>query len=101
MGTAPGSAGGEPLDLFNAAYEKEFGQLSPLPFITCAYDAMAVIGLAAYSVIEKGMDLTSTNIRDNLREVAGPPGTIVMPGEFKEAFDLLKKGENIIPGRSL
>ena len=95
MGTAPGSAGGEPLDLFNAAYEKEFGKLSPLPFITCAYDAMAVIGLAAYSVIEKGMDLTSTNIRDNLREVAGPPGTIVMPGEFKEAFDLLKKGEKI------
>jgi len=95
MGTAPGAAGGKPLNLFNEAYKKEFGRLPPLPFITNAYDATVVIGLAAYATIQKGMDPTSINIRDNLREVAGPPGEIIMPGEFEKAFDLLKKGQDI------
>jgi branched-chain amino acid transport system substrate-binding protein len=95
MGTAPGAAGGKPLDLFNEAFKKEFGRLPPLPFITNSYDGAAVIGLAAYATIQKGIDPTSINIRDNLREVAGPPGEIIMPGEFKKAFDLLKQGKDI------
>jgi len=95
MGTAPGAAGGKPLELFNEAFKKEFGRLPPLPFITNSYDGAAVIGLAAYATIQKGMDPTSTNIRNNLREVAGPPGEIIMPGEFKKAFDLLKQGKDI------
>jgi len=95
MGTAPGSAGGEALDLFNAAYKEEFGQKPPLPFITNGYDAMAVIGLAAYATKVKGLKLTSTNIRDNLREVANPPGEVIRPGEFKKAFALLKEGKKI------
>ena len=95
MGTAPGSLGGKPLELFNAAFEKEFGQLPPLPFITNAYDAMAVVGLAAYAGIVKDLSLTSKNIRDNLRFVANPPGETVLPGEFEKAFDLLKKGKDV------
>ena len=94
-GTAPGTLGGKPLELFNAAYEKEFGELPPLPFITNAYDAMAVIGLAAYAAIQKGLDPTSANIRDNLRMVANMPGETIMPGEFAKAFDLLKQGKDI------
>jgi branched-chain amino acid transport system substrate-binding protein len=47
-GTAPGSVGGVSLEYFNTAYNKEFGELPPLPFITNAYDATATIGLAAY-----------------------------------------------------
>jgi branched-chain amino acid transport system substrate-binding protein len=94
-GTAPGTLGGKPLELFNAAYEKEFGELPPLPFITNAYDAMAVIGLAAYVAIQKGLDPNAANIRDNLREVANMPGEIIMPGEFAKAFDLLNKGKKI------
>jgi branched-chain amino acid transport system substrate-binding protein len=95
MGTAPGAAAGETFTLFNTAYEKRFGRLAPLPFITNAYDAMAVIGLAAFSAMQKGLDPTSKNIRDNLRDVAGPPGEIIKPGEFKKAFDLLKQGKKI------
>lgn len=95
MGTAPGSAGGKPLELFNDAYEAEFGRLPPLPFITNSYDAAAVVGLAAYAANQKGLTSTPENIRDNLREVAGPPGTVIMPGEFKKAFDLLKQGKKI------
>jgi branched-chain amino acid transport system substrate-binding protein len=95
MGTAPGTAGGQPYDIFNASYMTEYGKLPPLPFITNAYDGTAVIGLAAYAAKVKGQPLTATNIRDQLRNVANPPGEVVMPGEFKKAFDLLKDGKQI------
>jgi ABC-type branched-subunit amino acid transport system substrate-binding protein len=95
MGTAPGTAGGEPYVMFSSDYRIEFGELPPLPFITNAYDGMAVIGLAAYAAKLKGLPLTSKNIRDNLRSVAKPPGEIIKPGEFKKAFDLLKQGKKI------
>jgi len=95
MGTVAGSAGGDPLVIFSADYKAEFGKLPPLPYITNAYDGMAVIGLAAYAAKVKGLALTSKNIRDNLRAIANPPGAIIMPGEFKKAFDLLKAGKKI------
>jgi len=95
MGTAPGTAGGKPYVIFSADYKREFGRLPPLPFITNAYDGTAAIGLAAYAAKLKGLPLTATNIRDNLRAVANPPGEVIMPGEFKKAFDLLRKGKKI------
>jgi branched-chain amino acid transport system substrate-binding protein len=95
LGTVAGSAGGDPLIVFSADYKAEFGRLPPLPYITNAYDGMAVIGLAAYAAKVKGLPLTSKNIRDNLRAVANPPGEIVMPGEFQKAFGLLDKGKKI------
>ncbi len=94
-GTAPGTVGGEAFDKFNAYYKAEFGRLPPKPFITNAYDATAVIGLAAYAAKVKGLPLTSRNIRDNMRFVANPPGEVVIPGEFKKAFALLKQGKQI------
>jgi branched-chain amino acid transport system substrate-binding protein len=95
MGTAPGSAGGDPYVMFSADYKAEYGHLPPLPFITNAYDGTAVIGLAAFAAKVKGLPLTATNIRDNLRAVANPPGEIIKPGEFRKAFDLLQKGKEI------
>jgi len=95
MGTAPGSAGGEPYVIFSADYRREFGKLPPLPFITNAYDGTAVVGLAAYAAKVKNLPLTSTNIRDNLRHVANPPGEIIKPGEFKKAFALLEHSKPI------
>jgi branched-chain amino acid transport system substrate-binding protein len=95
LGTAPGAVGGKSLDLFNKAYQKEYGQLPPLPFITNAYDGMAVLGLAAFDAIQSGKKPTSINIRDHLRFVANPPGTVIMPGEFKKAFDIIRKGGDI------
>jgi ABC-type branched-subunit amino acid transport system substrate-binding protein len=95
MGTAPGSAGGDPNVIFSADYKTEYGSLPPLPFITNAYDGTAVIGLAAYAAKVKGLPLTATNIRNNLRAVANPPGEVIMPGEFKKAFSLLDKGKKI------
>ncbi len=95
MGTAPGSAKSQAYIIFKAAYEKEFGRLPPLPFITNAYDGMAVIGLAAHAAKVKGIELTSRNIRDNLRAVANPPGEIIRPGEFIKAMGLLNQGREI------
>jgi branched-chain amino acid transport system substrate-binding protein len=95
LGTAPGSIGGKALDLFNAAYEAEFGEAPPLPFITNAYDAMSVIGLATYAAIQKGLDPNRVSIRNSLRDVAGPPGEIIYPGEFAKAFELLEQGKKI------
>jgi branched-chain amino acid transport system substrate-binding protein len=95
LGTVAASAGGSALVLFSADYKAEFGELPPLPYITNAYDAMAVIGLAAYAAKVNGVPLTSKNIKDRLRVVANPPGVIINPGEFKKAFGLLEKGEKI------
>lgn len=94
-GTAPGTVGGEAFKKFNGYYKAEFGRLPPKPFITNAYDGAAVIGLAAYAAKVKGLSLTSKNIRDNIRAVANPPGEVVIPGEFKKAFALLKAGKQI------
>ena len=90
-----GSAGGDASVIFSADYKTEYGRLPPLPFITNSYDGMAVIGLAAYAAKVKGLALTAKNIRDNLRNVASPPGEIIKPGEFKKAFSLLDKGKKI------
>jgi ABC-type branched-subunit amino acid transport system substrate-binding protein len=94
-GTAPSSEGGEPARRFNEYFKAEFGKLPNLPYITNAYDATAIIGLAAYAAHVKGKKLTSKNIRNNMRYVANPPGEVVFPGEFKKAFKLLKQGKAI------
>lgn len=95
FGTVPASAVGESNLIFATDYKGQFGKLSPLPFITNAYDAVAVIGLAAYSAEVNGLPITSKNIRDQLRKVACPPGQIIKSGAFKKAFDLLKGGKDI------
>jgi ABC-type branched-subunit amino acid transport system substrate-binding protein len=95
MGTAPGTKGGMPFLIFASDYKVNFGTLPALPFITNSYDGTAVIGLAAFAAKVKGLPLTATNIRNNLRAVANPPGEVIMPGEFKKAFDLLRKGKKI------
>jgi ABC-type branched-subunit amino acid transport system substrate-binding protein len=94
-GTAPGAAATDANIIFNADYRAEYGTLPPLPFITNAYDATAVIGLAAYAAKVKGLPMTSKNIRDNLRKIANPPGEVIKPGEFKKAFKLLDQGKAI------
>jgi len=94
-GTAPGAAQTDAYVIFNADYRTEYGVLPPLPFITNAYDATVVIGLAAYACKAKGDYINSKNIRDQLRKVANPPGEVIKPGEFKKAFGLLDKGKAI------
>lgn len=94
-GTVAASVKGESYDLFIGDYAKEFGKLPPLPYITNGYDAIAVIGLAAYACKAKGLPVNSKNIRDELRFVANPPGEVIKPGEFKKAFELLNQKKDI------
>ncbi len=94
-GTVAATVTGDTFDMFVKDYEKEFGKLPPLPYITNGYDAVALIGLAAYASKAKGLSITSKNIRDNLRYVANPPGEVIKPGEFKKAFELLNQKKDI------
>ncbi len=95
MGTAPGVAAGESFANFLADYREAYDDLPSVPFIANAYDAMAVLGLAAYAARVKGLPLTPANIRDQLRAVADPPGKFISAGSFKEAFALLDQGKAV------
>ncbi len=76
-GTAPASGPeSESLRSFNAAYEAEYGELSPLPFIREAYDAVIAVGLAAASAGSTDGEA----LRDHLRAVAAPDGQIAAAG---------------------
>jgi branched-chain amino acid transport system substrate-binding protein len=94
-GTAPGSAVGEAHDAFASAFEGEYGELPPLPFMDTIYDGVTVAILAAAACDAKGMDITPVCIRDMLRDVSKPPGETIIPGDFKKALDLLKEGQAI------
>lgn len=95
MGTAPGRTIGEGFIKFNAAYTAEHGEFPASPFIANAYDATALIGLAAYAAHINGQPMTSETIRDQLRNVANPPGTFIAPGQFDLAFRLISAGKPI------
>jgi ABC-type branched-subunit amino acid transport system substrate-binding protein len=95
MGTAPGVAMGEAFLKFDADYTAKFGDFPSSPFIANAYDAAAVIGLAAHAARVKNLPLTSSNIRDQLRTVANPPGTFIGPNEFDLGFKMLAAGKPI------
>lgn len=93
FGTTPGTKETPSLPTFNEEYEKEYGKAPPKPFMTNAYDALAVIALA----MQKGQGTSSEVIKENLRAVANPPGEKVYAGasEFEKAFELLKEGKDI------
>ncbi len=97
VGTAPGSVAGASLENFKADYKVEYGELPPLPFMSNFYDAILVAGLAAAAVDAKGKDITPINLRDMLREVANPPGEVIVAGVdgIKKALKLLKAGKAI------
>jgi ABC-type branched-subunit amino acid transport system substrate-binding protein len=93
LGTAPGpdpARGG--YQNFLEAYEAEYGELPPLPFIDTCYDAVAVIGLAIVKCIVDGVEINGVNVRDRLRIVSNPYGETVITGPeaFKRAFELLQ-----------
>jgi len=91
FGTVPQSADSEGLRLFREAYTAEYGDLPPKPYYDTAYDAAFALALAA----QKAGSTDPTAIRDNLREVANPPGEVVLPGEWEKAVKLLADGQDI------
>lgn len=76
---------------FEAAYEEEYGEVPPVPYIDTAYDAVHLIALAA----QAAGSTDPVEIRDHLREVANPEGETVGPGGFLQARELLEEGADI------
>jgi len=92
-GTAPGALEAVAGTAFTAAYEAEFGDKPPMPFMRESYDAVYVIALAA----EKAGSTDSKAIRDAIRDITNPPGEVISPGVegFTSALALIAAGTAI------
>jgi branched-chain amino acid transport system substrate-binding protein len=87
-GSIPGTAGEKAYTAaMKAAYPKSLGK----PFSANAYDATFMLALA----IEAAGSTDRAKIRDGLRKIAGPDGTVVLPGEWAKAKKLLAAGQKI------
>lgn len=91
FGTAPEAVETDSSRRFKEAYEAKYGELPPKPFLDTAYDAAFLLALA----IEKAGSAEGRAVRDSLRFVANPPGTLILPGEWAKAKALLAQGEDI------
>jgi branched-chain amino acid transport system substrate-binding protein len=92
-GTAPSSLALEAGAAFDAAYEGEYGETPPLPFMREMYDAVYLVALAA----ENAGSVDPTAIRNALRTIANAPGETVNPGiaGFQAARALISAGTDI------
>jgi ABC-type branched-subunit amino acid transport system substrate-binding protein len=92
-GTAPGALESGARTAFTAAYEEEFGDKPPMPFMRESYDAVYVIALAA----EKAGSVGAKAIRDAIDDIANAPGEVVNPGVegFTSALALIEAGTAI------
>lgn len=91
FGTAAANVESEASAAFAEAYEAEYGELPPLPYIDSGYDAAMIMALA----IEKAGVAEGPAVRDALREVTNAPGEPVGPGEFAKAKELIAAGTDI------
>lgn len=92
FGTAPEAlTDTDAAEHFRTAYESEYGEVPPKPFIDTAYDATWVLALAA----QAAGSTDGEAVRDALRDVANPPGEQILPGEWEKAMELLADGEDI------
>jgi ABC-type branched-subunit amino acid transport system substrate-binding protein len=78
-------------ETFSKAYNDQFGELPPKPYIDTSYDAMMLMALA----IEQAGGTDGPAIRDALREVANAPGMEIKPGEWAKAVTAIQTGEDI------
>jgi ABC-type branched-subunit amino acid transport system substrate-binding protein len=91
IGSTPTSFDTAGADDFTKAYEAEYGNLPPKPFIDTAYDATYLLALA----MQASGSTDGAKIRDALHEVANPPGMKVGPGQWAKALKALKNGEEV------
>ena len=97
FGTKPAASEAASTADFDIMYGRAYGEAPPLPFITNIYDAVVVARLAAAKCTADGEDVSRLCVRDNLREVANPPGERITIGteEFEKAVELLNDGQAI------
>ena len=87
------SAGGPTVDSFRDAFQAKYGESADGPGIATQYDAAIVLGLA----MNIAPELTGSAIRDSVREIQNPDGTVIGtgPDEFAKALALIKEGKPI------
>jgi len=92
-GTAAGSVDTPSLELFTNEYQARYGAMPAQPYITNAYDATVLIGLAM--ALSKANDANA--IRDGIRRVTDPKGEKVYAGvdSLKKALQLAGDGKAI------
>jgi ABC-type branched-subunit amino acid transport system substrate-binding protein len=89
-GTGPGTATGDAFTNFERAYVARFGE-EPTQFAPNDYDALYLLALAT---VQAGA-ANGLAIRDQMREVANPPGMVVGPGQFAQAAAAIRAGMKI------
>ncbi|MEK8016658.1 MAG: 5'-nucleotidase C-terminal domain-containing protein [Candidatus Parabeggiatoa sp.] len=94
--TSPALVPTDSLVKFNQRYQAEYGEVSK-PIAGNAYDAVVSATLAAYAAQTASEEVNSTNIRNHLRGIAGPPGEQIEPqiDELKRAKALLQASKPI------
>jgi ABC-type branched-subunit amino acid transport system substrate-binding protein len=78
-----------------AAFNKAYGTGSGDPTIPRVAENYDAVYLMALAIAQAGTSTDVDAIRTALRSVANPPGTVVGPGEFAKAIDLIKAGADI------
>jgi branched-chain amino acid transport system substrate-binding protein len=92
-GTSSGTETTPSTDYFNANY-KAFSDIDPgAPAAVQGYDAGAIVGLA----IAQAGKADAAAIRDSIRKILDPKGTVIHAGkeEFAKALQLIKDGKPI------
>ena len=92
-GTAPTGVDSPAGEAFDAAYEAEYGEPPPVPFMVETYDAVVLIALAA----EAAGSTQPEDIRDALRAVANLPGEVVGlgAGGIGQALEQVRLGNDV------
>jgi ABC-type branched-subunit amino acid transport system substrate-binding protein len=109
FGTAPGAIDLYEVELFENDYKSflsqqglekdEIAKAVTRPFRMEAYDAMSLI---AYAMVKEGPQILNMSpkeqaqaIRENIRDIANPPGTVVKYNQFADGFDWIQRGNEI------
>ena len=90
-GTNPVTGFGGVYATFADQYKARFFGQTPVLYTDNAYDAVWVIALAA----QKAGAVDGTSIKNNLRAVGGPPGTVIKPGQWSQALTALAAGQDV------
>ena len=90
--TSPSSPPGTPsMEAFETAYSAAYQTTKDKLFIQQVYDATFLAALA----IQKAGSLDRAKIRAALRQISGPGGDVIKPGDWKKAIDLIAAGKKI------
>ena len=93
-GTAAGVLSGPSLETFRKEYKEEFGEFPPKPFIEPGYDAVIAFAAAVSRSGKLPEELTSKDIRDNMRPANNAPGKkfYTGPEEIKKGLEWAEQG---------